>query len=169
MVHLPNQYQFCEASLYCFYGTIMILLTGYISSTLHLFADDRFLYQKLNPYKTQYHSKKILTCYLTALQYGRQMKFNTTKCIVLRCSRSPTSIQYDHRLNEHVLDIKEEHPYLGIILHKSLSLSSYISKISTKASQIFNFLRQNLSKCSPTIRTSPYLTLVYAQSQNMQQ
>ena len=88
------------------------------------------------------------------------MKFNTTKCIVLRCSRSPTPIQHDYQLNDHVLDIKDEYPYLGITLHKSLSWTSHISKISTKASQTFDFLRRNLSNCSASIKTSAYLTLV---------
>ena len=88
------------------------------------------------------------------------MEFNITKCVVLRCSRSPTPFQHDYRLNDHVLDIKDEHPYLGITLHKSLSWTSHISKISTKASQTFNFLRRNLRKCSASIKTSAYLTLV---------
>ena len=77
-----------------------------------------------------------------------------------RCSRSPMPILYNYRLNDHVLDIRE-YPYLGIILHKSLSWSSHISKISTKASQTFNFLQRNLSKCSPPIKASAYLTLVH--------
>ena len=69
-----------------------------------------------------------------------QMEFNTNKCIyiyivlIIRCSRSPTPFQHDYRLNDHVLDIKDEHPYLGITLHKSLSWTSHISKVSTKAS-----------------------------------
>ena len=88
------------------------------------------------------------------------MNFNTSKCVMLRCSRSPMPILYNYRLNDHVLDIREEHRYLGIILHKSLSWSSHISKISTKASQTFNFLQKNLSKCSPPIKASAYLTLV---------
>ena len=47
------------------------------------------------------------------------------------------------------------------MLHKSLSWSSPISKISTKASQTFTFLWRNLSKCSPPIKASAYLTLVH--------
>ena len=44
--------------------------------------------------------------------------YNTTKCVVLKCSRSPTPIQHDYRLNDHVLytDIKDKHPYLGVTL-----------------------------------------------------
>ena len=41
----------------------------------------------------------------------------------------------------YILEIKDEHSYLGITLHKSITWTSHISKISTKASQIFNILR----------------------------
>ena len=51
-------------------------------------------------------------------------------------------------------------PISGITLHKSLSWTSHISKISTKASQTFSFWRRNLSKCSSSIKTSAYLILV---------
>ena len=44
--------------------------------------------------------------------------------------------------------------------HKALSWSGHITNIASKASQIFNFLRRNLSKCSSTVKTSSYLTLV---------
>ena len=130
-----------------------------VSSTLRLFADDCLLYQKiqspLDPISLQ--KDPDLLSYRASIW---QMKCNTTKCVVLRCFRSPTPIQYDYRLNDHILDIKDEYPYLGITLHKLLPWTSHISKFSTKASQTFNFLRQNLSKCSSSSKTSAYLTLV---------
>ena len=46
------------------------------------------------------------------------------------------------------------------LLHKALSWSGHITNIANKASRIFNFLRRNLSKCSPTVKASSYLTLV---------
>ena len=42
----------------------------------------------------------------------------------------------------------------------SLSWSGHIASIASKASQIFNFLRRNLSKCSSTVKASSYLALV---------
>ena len=59
------------------------------------------------------------------------------------------------------LTTKDQHPYLGILLHKALSWSGHITNIASKASQIFNFLRRNLSKCSSTVKASSYLTLVH--------
>ena len=83
--------------------------------------------------------------------------------LIIRCSRSPTPIQYGYQLNDHiysyVLGIKEEDQYLGIILHKSLSWSSHISKTPTKASQILKLLRRNLNKCSPPIKALAYTSI----------
>ena len=126
-------------------GPLMFLLyindiTDRVSSTLRLFADDSLLCHKIQ----SSHDSILLQKDLNLLSHWAsiwQMEFNTTKCVVLRCSRSPTPFQHDYRLNDHVLDIKDEHPHLGIRLHKSLSWSSHISKISTKSSQTFNFLR----------------------------
>ena len=114
-------------------GPLMFLLYIYdrVSSTLCLFADDCLLYQKIQSPQDLILLQKDLDL-LSHWASIWQMKFNTTKCIVLRCSRSPTPIQHDYQLNDHVLDIKDEHPYLGITLHKSLSWISHISKISTK-------------------------------------
>ena len=65
-----------------------------------------------------------------------------------------------YKLSNITLSTKEQHPYLGILLHKALSWSGHITSIASKASQIFNFLRRNLIKCSPTVKASSYLTLV---------
>ena len=119
-------------------GPLMFLLyindiTDRVSSTLRLFADDYLLYRKIqSPQDSILLQNDLdLLCHWASIW---QMNFNTTKCVVLRCFRSPTPIQRDYQLNDHILDIKNEHPYLGITLHKSLSWTSHISKFSTKAS-----------------------------------
>ena len=146
-------------------GPLMFLLyindiTDKVSSTLCLFADDCILYRKIKSPENSISLQKDLDL-LSHWASTWKINLNTFKCVVLRCSRSSMPILYNYRLNDHILDIREEHPYLGIILHKSLSWSSHISKISTKASQTFNFLRRNLSKYSPPIKASAYLTLVH--------
>ena len=88
------------------------------------------------------------------------MKFNVSKCIAICCTRSLTPVQYDYKLSNITLTTKDQHPYLDILLHKALSWSGHITNIASKASQIFNFLRRNLSKCSSIVKASSYLTLV---------
>ena len=74
--------------------------------------------------------------------------------------RSPTPVQFGYKLNNITLSTNNQHVYLGILLHKSLSWSGHIASVASKASQIFNFLRRNLSKCLSTVKASSYLTLV---------
>ena len=145
-------------------GPLMFLLyindiaTG-ISSPLRLFADDCLLYRTINSVEDSF----ILQTDLELLSQWAtvwQMKFNVSKCIVIRCTRSHTPVQYGYRLNNITLSTDNQHTYLGILLHKSLSWSGHIASIASKASQIFNFLRRNLSKCSSTVKASSYLALV---------
>ena len=88
-----------------------------------------------------------------------QLKFNVSKCTVIRGTRSLTPLTHDYILNHHTLNISD-HTYLGVIIHKSLSWSLHISNIVTKASRTLNFLKCNLNKCSRQVKESAYLTMV---------
>ena len=130
-----------------------------VSSSIRLFADDCILYRTI---KCEADSI-ILQWDLDILSQWStlwQMKFNVSKCVLICCSRSPNLFQYNYQLYDHILDVRDEHLYLGVLLHKSLSWSNHIAKTSAKASQLFNFLRRNLSNCSPSVKASAYLTIV---------
>ena len=49
------------------------------------------------------------------------------------------------------------------MLDKTLSWSQHISNIAKKASNSLNFLKRNLSDCSPNVKASAYLTMVRPQ------
>ena len=66
-------------------------------------------------------------------------------------------------LISHILDISDQHMYLGVLIHKSLSWSPYISNVVNKASRTLNFLKRNLNKCSKQVKESAYLTMVRPQ------
>ena len=89
------------------------------------------------------------------------MKFNVNKFVLIRCSRSPNPAQHNYHLDNNILDVREEHSYLGFLLNKTLSWSNHITKIATKASQVFNFLRHNLSNYSSFVKASVYFTIVH--------
>ena len=59
--------------------------------------------------------------------------------------------------------VSDQHTYLGVIIHKSLSWSPHISDIITKASKTLNFITRNLSKRSSQVKESAYLTMVRPQ------
>ena len=92
-------------------GPLMFLLyindiTDKVSSTLHLFADDCILYKSPEDSISLQKDLDLLSHWPSTWQ----MNFNTSICVVLRCSRSPMPILYNYHLNDHVLDIREEHP-----------------------------------------------------------
>ena len=134
------------------------IATG-ISSPLRLFADDCLLYRSINSTEDSLILQKDLEL-LSQWATVWQMKFNVSKCTVIRCTRSPTPVQFGYKLNNITLSANNQHAYLSILLHKSLSWSGHLASVASKASQIFNFLRRNLSKCSSTVKASSYLTLV---------
>ena len=76
------------------------------------------------------------------------------------------SLMLANVLNNCTLNVSDQHTYLGVIIHKSLSWSPHISDIVTKASRTLNFIKKcNLSKCSSQLqgKESAYLTMVRPQ------
>ena len=65
-----------------------------------------------------------------------------------------------YQLHNHILDVRGQHLYLGVLLHQSPSWPNHIARTTAKAShvQLFNFLRCNLSNCFPSVKASSYLT-----------
>ena len=65
------------------------------------------------------------SCYPNGPQFGKssvlKMKFNVSKFVLIRCSWSPSLVQHNYHLDNHSLDVREEHSYLGVLLNKSLS------------------------------------------------
>ena len=98
-----------------------------MSSTCRLFADDCIIYCS-NESKHDYISLQNDLNHFSQWNNLWQMKGNITKCAVIHCSRSTTS-QYNYNINHQPLNITDQHPYLGVTIHKSMSWTSHI-KIS---------------------------------------
>ena len=88
------------------------------------------------------------------------MQFNLSKCIVIKYTRSHSTICRDYILQNHVLETTTQSKYLGVILNNTLSWSTHISNTARRASKILNFLRRSLYKCSEEIKVSAYISLV---------
>ena len=86
-----------------------------------------------------------------------QMKLNTDKCVLLRCTRSLTPVHYTYTLNDRALILKSQHPYLGIVFDSSISWSTHIQIVGNRAMKILNFVKRNLTNCSTTIKKQVYL------------
>ena len=81
------------------------------------------------------------------------------------CSNSLQQIVYlavysDYNINHQPLNLTDQHPYLGVIIHKSMSWVSHINAIVHKASRTLNFIKRNLYMCTKEVKETAYLILV---------
>ena len=85
-----------------------------------------------------------------------QMKVNIVKCAVIHYSRSST-LQYN--INHQPLNVIEQHPYLRVIIHKSMSWAPHINAIVHKASELYQ-VKSHLYMCTKEVKETAYLTFV---------
>ena len=130
-------------------------ITRSILSPLRLFADDCLFYRVID----SPNDASILQQDLDRLSEWWQLRFNVSKCFVIRCTRSQSPIIHNYDLNNHTLTITDRHTYLRVLLDKHLSWSPHVSKISGKASRTLNFLKRNLSNCSTQVKAAAYLAM----------
>ena len=125
-----------------------------ISSTIRLFADDCIMYRIIDSLEDSLCLQRDLS---TILNWTKkwQMQLNIEKCVVLRCTKSTSPINYDYNLNDETLQVTER--YLGLIFHESMQWSHRIQAMCIKANISLNFLQRNLSKCSSNVKQNAYI------------
>jgi len=62
-----------------------------------------------------------------------------------------------------MINLSDQHTYLGVSIHKHLSWTPHITGVVAKASKTLNFLKRNLSKTSRQVKEFAYLTMVRPQ------
>ena len=144
-------------------GLLMFLIyindiTEDISSQLRLFADDCLFYL---PIKSEQDSILLQWDLDTLSQWAKvwQMRFNLSKCTVMRCTRSHYPIVVNYSLHGFTLSATSKHMYLGVMLDDHLSWSIHITNVANKATRMLNFLKHHLSKCSSNVKASAYLLM----------
>ena len=145
-------------------GPLMFLLyvndisTG-IRSSIRLFADDCVLYRVIETTEDHNILQQDLN---TLVEWSNQwqMTLNPDKCVIINCTRSlsPSSVAYS--INNTVLKSVEQHKYLGVLLHNSMSWSNHIQEVINKASKTLNFVKRTLYQCEPSVKATAYTTLV---------
>ena len=88
------------------------------------------------------------------------MQFNVQKWVVLRCTRSHSPEISNHVINRHILELKHQHTYLGLVVNEIMQWSPHINNLAVKASMVLNFIKRNLSNCFSETKASAYLSLV---------
>ena len=132
-----------------------------ISSQLRLFADDCLLYRTI---KSEQASVLLEWDLDTLSLWAKvwQMRFNLSKCTVIRCTRSHNPMIINYSLHGFTLSVTNKHSYmyLGVMLDDQLSWSIHITNVANKATRMLNFLKHHLSKCSSNVEASAYLLMV---------
>ena len=84
----------------------LLYINENISSIVRLFADDCVMYRIIDSLEDSLCLQKDLS---TILNWTKkwQMQLNIDKCVVLRCTRSTSPINYDYNLNDETLQVTE--------------------------------------------------------------
>jgi hypothetical protein len=125
-------------------------------SQVRLFADDCLLYREIRDFRDHVALQDDLRqLERWALDWG--MHFNAKKCYVLRMKQRTT---FTYSLDNKLLKVVNNNPYLGVILSDDLKWHDHISHVTKKANVTLGFLRRNLRHCPKHCRRTAYIALV---------
>ena len=130
-----------------------------VSSDVRLFADDLILYREIvSPQDSEKLQQDIDS--LCKWESTWQMKFNSSKCFIMRMTHKKKPIQYQYKLWDTVLQEVDHHPYLGVELSKNLTWAKHINQTAMKSNKMLGLLRRNLGTCTQSTKDIAYKTLV---------
>ncbi len=128
-------------------------------TTMRLFADDCIVYRTIKTMQDQIDLQKDLDALKQwADTWG--MRFNASKCQVMRISRSRTPYERYYKLCNEILDQVDKTKYLGVTISDELSWSPHVENITSKANKVLGILRRNLKHCPTNLKETAYLSMV---------
>jgi hypothetical protein len=130
-----------------------------IGGTTRLFADDCLLYRKIQTSADESLLQKDLDI-LAEWAENWGMKFNTSKCNIMRISRKRDPGEPKYYMLGVNLEEQTEITYLGIIIQSRLGWNRQTERATQKASRILNFIMRNFYFASKTVKEKLYFTLV---------
>jgi len=145
-------------------GPILFLLhindlPSVVSSKVRLFADDCLIYKNIKCKEDQIALQKDLNL---LEEWGSKwgMRFNATKCNIMRVSRLRNPLLHDYSLSGQVLKLVTDAKYLGITLSDNLEWTKHIAITAGKANSRLSFLRRNLKGCPEKLKEMAYFALI---------
>ena len=134
-------------------------ITRVIKSQCRLFADDCLLYRPIRTEEDQHLLQQdLLGLEEWSVKWG--MRFNASKCEVIRIHRSKRPLDHFYTIGGQVLQEVDSCKYLGVNINNKLDWSTHIHAITSRANRTLGFLRRNLSECPQELKALSYVTLV---------
>ncbi|XP_072182159.1 uncharacterized protein [Diadema setosum] len=130
-----------------------------IQSPIRLFADDCLIYRSVTTTEDCIALQKDLDM-LHSWATKWQMKFNTSKCHLMRVSHRQNIINHMYHLGEDVIESVNKYPYLGLTLTSKLSWKTHIYNATLKANRMLGLIKRNLKHCHPNLKEKAYISLV---------
>jgi hypothetical protein len=128
-------------------------------STVRLFADDCIMYRKIKTFQDQIDFQRDLDKLKEwADKWG--MKFNASKCEVMRIDHSQTTLHMYYNINGQVLKQANKTKYLGIMISEDLSWSPHVQYVTGKANKVLGIIRRNFKECPQELREIAYFSMV---------
>ena len=130
-----------------------------VNSTTRLFADDCINYKPVTSREDEISFQNDLNNLVSwSNQWG--MRFNPSKCKVMRISRKRHPGNTAYTMFGEVLGEVQEYKYLGVILQNNLKWDKQTHHAAIKATKVLNFLRRNFHHCSKTVKENLYTTFL---------
>ena len=145
-------------------GPLMFLLyindiSENISSTIRLFADDCIVHRQIiNSDDTDMLQKDLDEISNWACKW--QLKFNVSKCVLLRVTRNHSQFTNSYILNNQTIQLSDTYRYLGVTLNSTLTWNIHITNVTNQATKTLNFIKRNLGKCTNQIKSKAYMSLI---------
>ncbi|XP_046846860.1 uncharacterized protein LOC124440511 [Xenia sp. Carnegie-2017] len=134
-------------------------IPGIITSTDKLFADDTKIYRQIN----NIDDSIALQIDLTTLDLWAdrwQMKFNSTKCEVMRITHNRDKKSMRYNISSTVLRNVSNYKDLGVIMSSDLKWSKHVEQIVHKANKVLGLLKRTVGGKNKGTFSNLYKTLV---------
>ena len=145
-------------------GPLMFLLYindigNEINSNLRLFADDSILHGMVNNFQDVQALQADLNKLVEWAQKW-QMTLNSSKCVMLRVSRSVNDVNFSYEMMGRPPESDKSKKYLGVEINRTVSWNKHISAITGKGNRALGFIRRNLHNCPEEVKKQVYYSLV---------
>ena len=84
------------------------------------------------------------------------MKFNASKCYVLRITNKKKPVLHSYTMHDQILENVDQSPYLGVQFTNTLKWDTHLNSILAKANKSLGFLRRNISIFPEEIKKRAY-------------